>query len=259
MFSKKARLLTTMAATMFTASVAFAQSSCPHFLLESPMVVNIEGYFVNQKMSRTSLDVEWRHHPESLDTFFVRTPDSPHFNFITAGAYRYMEFPDAKVKRQLGTHHLKENIGESPLKLDDMELLANGQFLCQDSTVQKPNILSTAFSMAWWNLVADKIPEPSKVTMNGARKEKRTFLIRQWKNYAGEMLPTLVKLESEKYSGEIWIRSAYTMQTLQADPIVTNVKGKSKPEIPDLFRKIPVKGERKIPLILKLNQELLRE
>ena len=66
-----------------TASLAHAESSCPHFLLESPMVVNIEGFFVNQKLSRTSLDVEWRHHPESLDTFFVRPPDSPHFKFIT--------------------------------------------------------------------------------------------------------------------------------------------------------------------------------
>ena len=170
-----------------------------------------------------------------------------------------MEFPDIKVKRQLGTHHLKETIGETPLKLDDMELLANGQFLCKDSTVQKPNILSTAFSMAWWSLVADSLPTPSRVTMNGARKEKRIFSIRQWKNYSGEMLPTLVKLESEKYSGELWIRSAYPMQALVSDPLKNKVEGKTKQPLPDLFRKIPVKGERKIPLILKLNQELLRE
>ena len=248
------------AATFVLASTsAFSQTSCPHFLLNGPMVVNIEGFFVNEKMSRASLDVEWRHHPEALDTFFVNQPDVPKFNFITAGEYRYMEFPDIKVKRQLGTHHLKENIGETPLKLDDMELLANGQFLCRDSSIQKPNILSTAFSMAWWSLVADSLPQPSNVTMNGARKEKRHFLIRQWKNYSGEMLPTLVKLESEKYSGELWIRSAYTIQALQADPLKNNVESKPKPPLPDLFRKIPVKGERKIPLILKLNQELLRE
>ena len=64
------------------------------------MVVNIEGFFVNEKMSRVSLDVEWRHHPEALDTFFVNQPDVPKFNFVTAGEYRYMEFPDIKVKRQ---------------------------------------------------------------------------------------------------------------------------------------------------------------
>jgi hypothetical protein len=150
-----------------------AQTSCPHFLLESPMVVNIEGFFINEKMSRVSLDVEWRHHPEALDTFFVNQPDVPKFNFITAGEYRYMEFPDIKVKRQLGTHHLKEHIGETPLKLDDMELLANGQFLCRDSSIQKPNILSTAFSMAWWSLITDSLPHPTRVTMNGPRKERR--------------------------------------------------------------------------------------
>ncbi|WP_405341738.1 hypothetical protein [Fibrobacter sp.] len=257
--SMKATLRTAATFLTLACSAALSQTSCPHFLLNSPMVVNIEGFFVNEKMSRVSLDVEWRHHPEALDTFFVNQPDVPKFNFVTAGEYRYMEFPDIKVKRQLGTHHLKENIGETPLKLDDMELLANGQFLCRDSSIQKPNILSTAFSMAWWNLVADSLPQPSKVTMNGARKEKRNFWIRQWKNYSGEMLPTLVKLESEKYSGELWIRSAYTIQALQADPLKNSVEGKPKPPLPDLFRKIPVKGERKIPLILKLNQELLRE
>lgn len=250
--------LATAAITLAT-TLAYSQSSCPHFLLNSAMVVNIEGFFVNQKMSRASLDVEWRHHPDALDTFFVNQPDVPRFNFITAGAYRYMEFTDIKVKRQLGTHHLKETIGETPLKLDDMELLANGQFLCKDSTVQKPNILSTAFSMTWWSLVADTLPTPAKVTMNGARKEKRTFYIRQWKNYSGELLPTLVKVESEKYSGELWIRSAYTIQALQADPLKNSVESKPKPPLPDLFRKMPTKGERKIPLILKLNQELLRE
>ncbi|SHK34784.1 hypothetical protein SAMN05720470_101179 [Fibrobacter sp. UWOV1] len=249
------------AATFFAlaCTAALAQTSCPHFLLESPMVVNIEGFFINEKLSRVSLDVEWRHHPEALDTFFVNQPDHQPFNFITAGEYRYMEFPNAKVKRQLGTHHLKEHIGETPLKLDDMELLANGQFLCRDSTIQKPNILSTAFSMAWWSLVADSLPHPTRVTMNGPRKERRVFTIRQWRNYSGEMLPTLVKVENERYNGELWIRSAYTVQALQADPLKNSVEGKQKPPLPDLFRKIPVKGERKIPLILKLNQELLRE
>ena len=167
MFNKIKAAVTTFA---FATALSYGQSSCPHFLLNSAMVVNIEGFFVNQKMSRASLDVEWRHHPEALDTFFVRPPDSPQFNFITAGAYRYMEYPGQHVKRQLGTHHLKENIGETPLKLDDMELLANGQFLCRDSSMQKPNIFSTAFSMAWWSLTADTLPTPSKVTMKGARK-----------------------------------------------------------------------------------------
>lgn len=238
-------------------TAASAQTSCPHFILEAPMVVNIEGHFINVKNSRESIDVEWRHHPESLDTFFVNASNRPQFNFITAGSYRYMEFPDAKIKRQLGTHHLKETIGDTPLKLDDMELLANGQFLCKNPTEQKSNVFSTALSMTWWSLTADTLPTPQSVTMRGARKETRTFTIRQWRNYSGSTLPTLVKLESEQYNGEIWIRSAYPIQALQSDPLKKNVAKKAQPQQPELFRKIPMKGERKIPLILKLNQELL--
>jgi len=241
------------------AEQAIAQTSCPHFLLEAAMVVNIEGHFVNAKHSRASMDVEWRHHPESLDTFFVSTPNRPQFKFITAGSYRYMEFSDAHVKRQLGTRHLKETIGETPLKLDDMELLANGQFLCKDATEPKSNSMSTAFSMAWWSLLADTLPTPKMVTMKGARKETRTFTIRQWKNYSGSTLPTLVKLAGTNYSGEIWIRSAYPVQALESDPLKKSVKENPRPVQPNLFGKIAVKGERKIPLILKLNQELLRE
>ncbi|MCF0222094.1 MAG: hypothetical protein HUK19_07355 [Fibrobacter sp.] len=241
------------------ATAAMGQSSCPHFLLNSPMVVNIEGHFVNAQNSRSSIYTEWRHHPESLDTFFVHLPNHPQFNFITAGAYRYILFPDTRIKRQLAQHHLKENIGDTPLKLDDMELLANGQFLCKDTSEQKPNIFSTTFSNMWWSLVADTLPQPGKVTMRGARKESRTFTIRQWKVYSSEILPTLVKLESERYSGELWIRSAYPIKALEQDPLKTNIEKRPKPEEPDLFRKIPARGERKIPLILKLNQELLRE
>lgn len=238
---------------------ACAQMSCPRFLLESPMVVNIEGHFINAKKSRASLDVEWRHHPQGLDTFFVHLENQAPFSFITAGKYRYLEYPEISAKRQLGTHHLKETIGETPLKLDDMELLANGQFLCKDNGVQNSNSLSTAFSMAWWSLTADTLTQPKTVTMRGARKETRTFNIRQWKNFSGAVLPTLVHLESEKYDGEIWIRSAYPIQALAADPLKKSVQERPQTEQPDLFLKIPVKGERKIPLILKLNQELLRE
>ncbi len=251
-----------LAITTFSAlatTTAMGQNSCPHFLLNSAMVVNIEGHFVNEKNSRSNFFTEWHHHPESLDTFFVHLPNQSQYNFVTAGAYRYITFPGTKVKRQLGLHHLKEHIGATPLRLDDMELLANGQFLCKDPSEQKPNILSTAFSNMWWSLVADSLPQPSRVTMRGARKEARTFTIRQWKIYSGESLPTLVKLESENYNGELWIRSAYPIQALESDPLKKSVEKRPKFEEPDLFRKIPVKGERKIPLILKLNQELLRE
>ncbi|MBQ3715447.1 MAG: hypothetical protein II892_07685 [Fibrobacter sp.] len=241
---------------MLTAA-ASAQSLCPHYLVSSPMVVNIEGRFVNVKHSRVSMDVEWRHHPESIDTFFVNLADREQFKFITTGNSRYVEMGKSNIKRQLGTHHLKENIGETPLKLDDMELLANGQFVCKDASDTSAKSLGTAFSMAWWSIMSDTLPTPQKVVMRGANRETRIFTIGQWKIFSGELLPTLVSLTGPNYQGSIWIRSAYPIQALESDPL-QKAATKVRP-IPELFLKIPVKRKREIPLILKLNQELLRE
>lgn len=235
-------------------SAAFAQDLCPHFLLEKDLVVNIEGRFVNETKSRTSLDIQWRHHPQALDTFFVTFPNEKPFHFVTAGEYRYMEFENPRVRRQLGLHHLRETIGHTPLKLDDLELLANGSFLCKDTTEQPATILSTAFSNMWWSMSTNRLEEPDSIAMRGAFKELRTFRVRQWKDFSGTRLPTLVKLTSDKYQGEIWVRSAYPAVALEEDPI----KPRYKNGFNGLFRKVPGEGKRKIPLILKLNQELLR-
>ena len=124
---------------------AVAQDMCPQYLLDSAMTVNIEGRFINAQKSRASLDIEWRHHPEALDTFFVNFPKREAIMFVTAGDSRYEVFSQQKVKRQLGLHHLRDNIGNTPLKLDDLELLANGLFMCRDSS-KSQKIFSTAFS-----------------------------------------------------------------------------------------------------------------
>ena len=66
-----------------------------------------------------------------MDTFFVNLYDGHSFAFITSGSYRYMEIGDSKIKRQLGLHHLKETIGKTPLRLDDLELLEpSGWWAC---------------------------------------------------------------------------------------------------------------------------------
>ena len=235
-------------------SGAIAQDLCPHFLLEKDLVVNIEGRFVNESKSRTSMDIQWRHHPEALDTFYVSFPNAKPFSFITAGEFRYMEFESPKIKRQLGLHHLRETIGNTPLKLDDLELLANGSFLCKDTTEQPANVLSTAFSNTWWSMTLNRLDEPDSIAMRGAFKESRLFKIGQWKDFSGTRLPTLVKLSNDNYQGEIWVRSAYPTKALEDDPMTKRYKG----EFNGLFRKVPGEGKRKIPLILKLNQELLR-
>ncbi len=232
---------------------------CPHLLASSSMVINIEGKFVNQEKNRTSMSIEWRHHNNDLDTFFVNLYDSPSFNFITSGSYRYMEFGYPKVKRQLGLHHLRENIGKTPLKLDDLELLANGYFMCPDSTKPKPNnnVFATAASNTWWSLVVDSLPKPERAVMRGVQKKTRYFSIANWKSYAGETLPTLASVASDDYSGNIWIRSAYPAQALKVDPLNKPVIPKILLPVPKLLGKISMEGERKIPLILKLNQQLL--
>ncbi len=233
---------------------AFAQELCPRYLLEKDLVVNIEGRFVNEQKVRTSMDIQWRHHQEALDTFLVSFPEAKPFRFVTAGEYRYLEFDNPKVKRQLGLHHLRENIGDTPLKLDDLELLAVGPFLCKDTTEQPATVLSTAFSNTWWSLTMNRTEEPDSIGMRGAFKETRSLRIGQWKDFSGARLPTLVKLSSENYQGEMWIRSAYLPQALNEDP----VKKRSHDNGSWLFRKVPGEGKRKIPLILKLNQEFLR-
>ena len=170
------------------------------------------------------------------------------------GEYRYLEFENPRVKRQLGLHHLRENIGDTPLKLDDLELLAIGPFLCKDTTEQPATVLSTAFSNTWWSLTMNRTEEPDSIGMRGAFKESRTFRIGQWKDFSGAKLPTLIKLSSANYQGDLWIRSAYLPQALSEDP----VKKRYNDSGSWLFRKVPGEGKRKIPLILKLNQELLR-
>ena len=231
---------------------ASAQDLCPRYLLEKDLVVNIEGRFVNEQKIRTSMDIQWRHHQEALDTFWVSFPEATPFSFVTAGESRYLEFDNPKVKRQLGLHHLRENIGNTPLKLDDLELLAVGAFLCKDTTEQPATVLSTAFSNTWWTLTMNRTEEPDSITMRGAFRESRTLRIGQWKNFSGARLPTLIKLSSENYQGEMWVRSAYLPQSLNEDPVKKHYNGNW------LFRKVPGEGKRKIPLILKLNQELLR-
>lgn len=247
-------------ATLFSLGCvqAFAQNVCPKFMLDSALIVNIEGRFVNAQQTRSSIDVEWRHHPEALDTFFVSMPTQKPFAFVTAGEYRYLEYRNPKIKRQLGLHHLRETIGNTPLKLDDMELLANGLFQCQDSTTKNPNAFGTAFSNMWWSMTQDTTFQPKTVTMRGARKETRSFTIGAWKDFSGTTLPTLVSLTSANYSGSIWVRSVYPIQQIEKDPLLERAQ-KDSVKTPLLFRKTLVNGKREVPLILKLNQEFLRD
>lgn len=207
------------------AAAANAQEICVHKLLDKSVIANIEGSFINEQHSRARIDVEWRHHEqESLDTFTIHMDHGTKIRYITADTHRYIEQDSPKLKRQMGMHHLREDIGNTPIKYDDLELLAHGLFLCKDSSVQKPNIFSTAYSNTWWSMTSDTLPQPHLVSMRGAMKEKREIKINLWKDFSGITLPTLITIANPRYRGNIWIRSVYPMEDALTDPLLEKLQ-----------------------------------
>jgi len=201
-----------------------AQELCLHRLFDKDMIVNFEGWFINAEHSRARIDVEWRHHEKAeLDTFFIHLPNKPFFKYITTKTERYIEYSKPKIRRQMAMHHLKEDIGNTPVKFDDLELLAHGSFLCKDSSEQKPNILSPAYSNMWWSLTLDSLDSPRLVTMRGAGREKRELRIDSWKDFSGFNLPALITVVNLNYRGNIWIRSVYPVSELDTDPLRENI------------------------------------
>ena len=207
-----------MAATF--AVTTHAQELCTHSLLDQDMIVNMEGWFINAQHSRARIDIEWRHHEAAKrDTFFIHLPNTPSYKYITDSTSRYIEKDSPRIRRQMAMHHLKEEIGNTPVRYDDLELLAHGLFMCKDSSIQKPTIFSTAFSQMWWSIASDSLPQPHLVTMRGAFKEKREMRIDTWKELSGTPFPTLVTVAGMDYRGKFWIRSAYPMEDLSRDPL----------------------------------------
>ena len=189
--------------TLVLAVAPHAQDLCPHKLLDQDMIVNLEGWFINPEHSRARIDLEWRHHEsKELDTFFVHIPNRPSFKYITSKTGRYLEFSEPRIKRQMAMHHLKEDIANTPVKYDDLELLAHGYFMCKDSSVQKPNILSPAYSNMWWSVTLDSLTNPHLITMRGAAKEKREL-----------------RIDGLNYRGKIWVRSVYPVEEIDTDPL----------------------------------------
>lgn len=209
---------------LVSAIAANAQDLCPHKLVDKDMIVNIEGSFINAEHSRARIDIEWRHHEVlNLDTFFIHLPNKPSIMYITGKSWRYVRFSEPNIKRQMAMHHLKEDIGKTPVKFDDLELLAHGSFLCKDSSVQKPTILSPAYSNMWWSVSVDSLNLPKLITMRGAGKEKRELRIDSWKEFSGLQLPSLITVANLNYRGKMWIRSVYPISELYSDPLRDNI------------------------------------
>ena len=217
--------------SIFLPDVTFSQEICSKTLTDRPIIINFEGKFINAQKSRTSLSVEWRHHPEATDSFFVSLPDRDAVTYVTTPDYRFIEIGASRIKRQMAEHHLRESIGNTPIKFDDLELLAHGFFKCPDSSttdssasIQSNKVYSTALSNTWWSIITDSLEHPKEVSMKGVFKQRRNISIEQWKEFSGIMLPSIVSLAGEGYRGYIWIRSSYTFNELENDPLQASIR-----------------------------------
>jgi hypothetical protein len=235
----------------------FAQDICYQSLVEKSFLINFEGRFINSEKSRSHIDVSWRHHEQAPDSFYVYLSGKRSFLFISTNDYRVLWIQPENVKRQMATHHLKEKIGNTPIHWDDLDLLANGSFFCQDSSAKANFILATAYSQTWYSLVLNSETSPTKIRMRGNRGLSRDVTIHSWKNFNDALLPAILDINSPESTGSLWIRSAYPIESkIPMDPLLKNVQSKNG-RINSLL--LPrTERKRKMPLILQMDKELLQ-
>lgn len=206
-----------------------AQEICHKPFLDKDFQISLEGSFINRSKSRTHLDILWKHHnlPQA-DTFAIQLSKNDSLYFVTNGEYRTLYSTKLKATRQMALHHLKEFIGKTPIRFDDLEILANGAFLCPEDS-QKTNRLSTAFSQMWFTLIPDSTNVPKLLTMFGTRSAKREIKILEWKIFDSVLLPAKIQFASKEDCGSIWVHSAYDLNNLTPkDPLLEITK---KPEL----------------------------
>lgn len=208
---------------------AFAQNLCPQTLVNEDKLLFLQGSFVNRESSRIHADIAWFRHVAAPDTFMIAVPGKDTLVFITDGDSRTLEKPREKSRRKLATHHLKERILDTPLKFDDLDLLANGQFLCPDSA-SRPNSFATAFSQTWYHLRADQIPDAKTFRMSGAKGEVRNIEIAEWQDFDGVRFPTAVKFKTQREFGTVWLRSIHRFEpNVHKDPLIQQIAKEPKP------------------------------
>ena len=194
----------TLLATASLILCSFAQdfTYCAKPLANTPGILKIEGKYINENISKTSIDIEWHHNPAAQDSFFISTPGFEKLLYITAGDYRFVKYMNTGAKRQIGGRQMRENIGNTPMKFDDLELLANGWFLCPDSTSSDPRILTTAIPETQAILELDTLPQPKEISVQ-RWNDNRSYSISEWKEFSGNILPETVSITGKNFSGTV--------------------------------------------------------
>lgn len=189
----------------FLPFASFAEE-CPSPWIDFPAVISAEGRFINRENVRVHVDLIWQHLPDAADTFDITISGRESFRYISSADYRYMEYFPGRIPRQMAMHHLRETIGKSPLRWDDLELLAQGIFLCRDSLHQDSAFVYPARSQTWFRIRFNH-PKPDTVWMFGSGEERR-LTVHSWNLYDGIFMPTIIDLKGNGESGSFWIRTA---------------------------------------------------
>jgi len=144
------------------------------------------------------LQIQWNHHPQATDTLRIEQVGGQRIEFISNGQERWLwQGRENRYMRRLAMHHLRESIFDSPFLLDDLELLTNGAYRCQDSADQSKGILRTAKSMAWYSLRFSMEKPPSKLNMAGMRGLRREIQFQDWEPFLDSWIPRSILLKKQ--------------------------------------------------------------
>lgn len=187
---------------LYTSVLAQEFTHCTRPVAEKPIKATIKGRFTNIKKSLSSVSIDWHHNPATPDTFFINIPEKEKLSYITAGDYRFLVYNNSGAKRQIGGRHLRESIGDTPLKYEFLEYLANGWTQCPDSATNDPHIFTTAFPESQSTLQLDTLPQPNQITVKRFGGDYQ-ISISEWSDFSGVSLPKKMVFSGTKFVGEI--------------------------------------------------------
>lgn len=174
------------------------RSYCTYPLVKEPFLLEATAQANDYDGKTLVLQILWKHHPQATDTLLIDQVGGQKLEYISDGQERWLWLGrENRYMRRLAMHHLRESIFNSAFLLDDLELLTNGAYRCQDSADQSKGILRTAKSMAWYSLRFSSEDPPAKVTMAGMRGLRREIQFQDWELFLESWIPRTVLLKKQ--------------------------------------------------------------
>lgn len=190
---------------------------CPNSFLEFPASLDIQIATVDMDFRKQNLQIRWNHYPNASDTFVVNmrgTTDTLYY--ISSPTIRYMRDSRIGIFRAMAQHHLREQIRYTNIRWDDLELLAKGDFHCQDFEDKKWSRLRTAQSNTWYSIRPGKAKDT--YTMFGLRGMIRNVEYREWLSIGENLkIPSLVLMKES--NGQIATLTVQSFRKLVTHPV----------------------------------------